>query len=90
MLNNIESINYGRVLEIMGMLSGSGFTKFDKKLNRLGYGGGYYDKLLSIYPDTLKIGFTFNERIIEDIPTENHDISMDYVFTNDKYYKSEI
>ena len=57
---------------------------------RLGRGGGYYDKLLNIYPDTLKIGLTFNERIIEDIPTDSHDIYMDYVFTNDKYYKSEI
>ena len=40
--------------------------------------------------DTLKIGITFNERIMQDLPTESHDISMDYVFTNDKYYKSEI
>ena len=58
--------------------------------NRLGRGGGYYDKLLCMYPNTLKIGLTFNERIIKDIPIENHDISMDYVFTNDNYYKSEI
>ena len=57
---------------------------------RLGRGGGYYDKLLCMYPNTLKIGLTFNERIIKDIPIENHDILMDYVFTNDKYYKSEI
>ena len=69
------------------LVPGIAFTTSGK---RLGRGGGYYDKLLSIYPETLKIGITFNERLIDDIPTESHDISMDYVFTNDKYYKSEI
>jgi 5-formyltetrahydrofolate cyclo-ligase len=27
---------------------------------------------------------------LKDIPTENHDILLNYVFTNDKYYKSWI
>ena len=63
---------------------------FTNNGKRLGRGGGYYDKLLCMYPNTLKIGLTVNERLIEDIPTESHDISMDYVFTNDKYYKSKI
>ena len=69
------------------IIPGMAFTTSGK---RLGRGGGYYDKLLCMYPNTLKIGLTFNERIIKDIPIENHDISMDYVFTNDNYYKSEI
>ena len=57
---------------------------------RLGRGGGYYDRLFSKYPDTLKIGLTSNERILQDIPIEDHDFFMNYVFTNDKYYKSDI
>ena len=69
------------------IIPGMAFTTSGK---RLGRGGGYYDKLLCMYPNTLKIGLTFNERIIKDIPIENHDISMDYVFTNDNYYKSDI
>ena len=69
------------------IIPGMAFTTSGK---RLGRGGGYYDNLLSMYPNTLKIGLTFNERIIQDIPIENHDISMDYVFTNDNYYKSDI
>ena len=87
-LNILEPENPIKISEVdVFLVPGMAFTTSGK---RLGRGGGYYDKLLSIYPDTLKIGFTFNERIIEDIPTESHDISMDYVFTNDKYYKSEI
>ena len=87
-MNILEPENPIKISEVdVFLVPGMAFTTSGK---RLGRGGGYYDKLLSKYHDTLKIGLTFNERIIEDIPTENHDISMDYVFTNDKYYKSEI
>ena len=87
-LNILEPENPIKVSEVdVFLVPGMAFTTSGK---RLGRGGGYYDKLLSKYPDTLKIGITFNERIMQDLPTESHDISMDYVFTNDKYYKSDI
>ena len=87
-LNILEPENPIKIKEVdVFLVPGVAFTASGK---RLGRGGGYYDKLLSKYPDTLKIGITFNERILQDLPTESHDISMDYVFTNDKYYKSEI
>ena len=87
-LNILEPENPIKIKEVdVFLVPVLAFTASGK---RLGRGGGYYDKLLSKYPDTLKIGITFNERIMQDLPTESHDISMDYVFTNDKYYKSEI
>ena len=87
-LNILEPENPIKIKEVdVFLIPGVAFTASGK---RLGRGGGYYDKLLSKYPDTLKIGITYNERIMQDLPTESHDISMDYVFTNDKYYKSEI
>ena len=87
-LNILEPENPIKIKEVdVFLVPGVAFTASGK---RLGRGGGYYDKLLSKYPDTLKIGITFNERIMQDLPTESHDISMDYVFTNDKYYKSEV
>ena len=87
-LNILEPENPIKIKEVdVFLVPGVAFTASGK---RLGRGGGYYDKLLSKYPDTLKIGITFNERIMQDLPTESHDISMDYVFTNDKYYKSDI
>tara|TARA_B100001250_G_scaffold73808_1_gene60291 strand:+ start:673 stop:1176 length:504 start_codon:yes stop_codon:yes gene_type:complete len=67
------------------LIPGLAFTVDGK---RLGRGGGFYDKLLKIYPNSLKIGLTSNDRILNDIPTEDHDIFINYVFTNDKYYKS--
>ena len=87
-LNILEPENPIKIKEVdVFLVPGVAFTASGK---RLGRGGGYYDKLLSKYPDTLKIGITFNERIMQDLPTESHDISMDYVFTIDKYYKSDI
>ena len=67
------------------LIPGLAFTTDGK---RLGRGGGFYDQMLKFYPKSLKIGITSNERVLQDIPIEDHDILLDYVFTNDKYYKS--
>tara|TARA_B100000427_G_scaffold300929_1_gene283732 strand:+ start:706 stop:1209 length:504 start_codon:yes stop_codon:yes gene_type:complete len=67
------------------LIPGLAFTVDGK---RLGRGGGLYDQMLKFYPKSLKIGLTSNDRILNDIPTEDHDILLNYVFTNDKYYKS--
>ena len=53
---------------------------FDKSNNRLGYGGGYYDKYLSNL-DIYKIGICYSCFLINKIDTENHDIKMDLVIT---------
>lgn len=69
------------------LIPGIAFTVDGK---RLGRGGGFYDQMLKLYPNSLKIGLTSNDRLLKHIPTEDHDIFLNYVFTNDKYYKSGI
>ncbi|HIA92173.1 TPA: 5-formyltetrahydrofolate cyclo-ligase [Candidatus Saccharibacteria bacterium] len=59
---------------------------FDKQLNRLGYGGGYYDRFLKHYPDAIKIGIAFDEDKVEVIPTEDHDVQLDFVVTDQAVY----
>jgi 5-formyltetrahydrofolate cyclo-ligase len=55
---------------------------FDKKGNRLGFGGGYYDKFLKKLPkNSLKIALAFSSQIVKSVPSEKHDIKMDYVIT---------
>ena len=56
---------------------------FDKNGNRLGYGKGYYDKFLSKYPGVVKIGFCSACCFFEEIPYEETDIKMDYIFIDD-------
>ncbi|MBQ7084058.1 MAG: 5-formyltetrahydrofolate cyclo-ligase [Anaerotignum sp.] len=55
---------------------------FDKKKNRIGYGGGYYDTYFEKYRGYRKIGIAFSEQISEtDIPTEVYDIPLDDIVT---------
>jgi len=50
---------------------------------RLGYGGGYYDQLLSMESlNAYTIGFCFKFQIIKDLPTEAHDKKVDHIITD--------
>ena len=58
---------------------------FDKNLNRLGYGGGYYDRLikkLSKKKDIIKIGLAFSFQEIDKVPINAYDQKLDYILTN--------
>jgi 5-formyltetrahydrofolate cyclo-ligase len=54
---------------------------FDAAGNRLGYGGGYYDKLLARQPGAQKIALCLEAYRLPTIPAEAHDISLDAVVT---------
>jgi len=55
---------------------------FDRSCWRLGYGGGYYDRLLPLLrPDCARIGVAYDEQVIETIPAEEHDVRLDAVVT---------
>ena len=60
---------------------------FDKNLHRLGRGGGYYDKSLQKFKNTIKIGFAYSIQKIKIVPIEKHDISMDAIITEKAIYK---
>ena len=58
---------------------------FDKKLNRLGYGGGYYDRLiekLTKKKKILKIGLGLSVQEINKVPINKYDQKLDYILTN--------
>ena len=58
---------------------------FDKNLNRLGYGGGYYDRLinrLSKKKKIIKIGLAISAQKIDRVPTNVYDQKLDYILTN--------
>lgn len=64
---------------------------FDIKGNRLGYGGGYYDRLLSYearQPANVEhiptVALAFEEQIEEEIPAEPHDIKIDMIVTDER------
>jgi 5-formyltetrahydrofolate cyclo-ligase len=56
---------------------------FDRTGARLGYGKGYYDGLLvQCSPHTICVGLCFAEQVVDVVPTQAHDISMDFIVTD--------
>jgi 5-formyltetrahydrofolate cyclo-ligase len=56
---------------------------YDEKGNRVGYGGGYYDRLLSGLLKTVPIvAPAYEEQIVESIPAEPHDIKVSVIVTD--------
>lgn len=61
---------------------------FDLNGNRIGYGGGYYDRYLdSIKEINNKVVLAYDLQIVDFIKSETHDISFDYIITNTKFRK---
>jgi 5-formyltetrahydrofolate cyclo-ligase len=54
---------------------------FDDTGGRLGRGGGYYDTTLATAPAALRVGWAFDEQLVEGIPMLPHDAPMDWVVT---------
>ena len=57
---------------------------FDKNLNRIGYGGGYYDRYLKKIKKIKKvitIGFAYSFQKVKKISINKHDIKLNFVIT---------
>lgn len=54
---------------------------YDKKGNRVGYGKGYYDKFLSNFPLSKKIGLSFFNPINKITDISDWDLTLDYIIT---------
>ena len=58
---------------------------FDKDRNRIGYGGGFYDryiKKLKRKKKILTIGLANSFQKVKKIPVTKHDIQLDFIVTN--------
>ena len=58
---------------------------FDNRLNRIGYGKGYYDrslrKISKIKKNAISLGIAYSFQKCKKIPVNNHDFKLDYIFT---------
>jgi 5-formyltetrahydrofolate cyclo-ligase len=58
-------------------------TAFTILGGRLGQGGGWYDRFLGRVSDRcVTIGVCFDPQVVDDLPTEPHDVSLDIVVTD--------
>ncbi|MFN1833975.1 5-formyltetrahydrofolate cyclo-ligase [Balneola sp. MJW-20] len=56
--------------------------------NRLGYGKGFYDRFLK-KTRAIKVGLVFDNFIFSEIPTDEHDQSLDYLITEKSVIKTK-
>lgn len=59
---------------------------FDMAGFRLGYGKGFYDKFLSNKRQLSTMALAFACQIVEELPSEPHDIKMDKIVTEEIIY----
>ena len=52
---------------------------FDSKGNRMGYGGGFYDKFLANEPQHPTVALCYEFQMVESIPTDDYDIPVNCV-----------
>ncbi len=56
---------------------------FDKDLNRVGFGKGYYDRFLKdVSPYCIKVGVAYHFQKVKRIKTEEHDVKLDVIVTD--------
>ena len=79
----LEPNNLGK--EIIPDLIMVPLVAFDKKLNRIGYGKGYYDrslqKISKIKKKIITLGIAYSFQKCANIPTNKYDFKLNYVFT---------
>lgn len=57
---------------------------FTKDGGRLGYGGGYYDRLFErLSEDVLRIGVAYAAQVADWLPLQSHDVRMHFVVTEE-------
>ena len=58
---------------------------FDKNLNRIGYGKGYYDrslkKISKIKKNSITLGIAYSFQKCNSVPINKFDFKLDYIFT---------
>jgi len=60
---------------------------YDENLNRIGYGGGFYDRYINKikkYKKVVTIGLAYSFQMVKKISTNKYDIKLDFIITEKK------
>jgi 5-formyltetrahydrofolate cyclo-ligase len=58
---------------------------YDGAGRRLGYGGGYYDRLLPLVPPgAARVAGAFDAQLVERVPSAPHDLTVDTIVTDSR------
>ena len=59
---------------------------FTERGERVGQGGGFYDRWLAAHPDALAIGLAWDVQLVDELPVEPHDRPLAAVITPTRIY----
>ena len=54
---------------------------FDRGMNRLGQGGGYYDRAFARYPEALRVGIAWSAQELDMVPADPWDLPLHAILT---------
>ena len=60
---------------------------FDTNRNRVGYGGGYYDRYLESHPQLHTLALAFDMQVLFEVPSEKQDIKPQLLVTETNIYQ---
>ncbi|MDA8937109.1 5-formyltetrahydrofolate cyclo-ligase, partial [Candidatus Pelagibacter sp.] len=63
---------------------------YDNNLNRLGYGGGFYDRYIEKiekFKKIIKIGLAFSYQKLKNVPINQNDKKLDFIITEKEILK---
>ncbi|MBS0236014.1 MAG: 5-formyltetrahydrofolate cyclo-ligase [Proteobacteria bacterium] len=61
---------------------------FDRECHRIGYGGGYYDRIGLRYPNAKRIGLAYEVQMVPEVPREAWDMQLDMIITENEIITS--
>ena len=77
--------------EIMPDLILVPLVAFDKKLNRIGYGGGYYDRTFAKFKDLkhsfVSVAVAYDDQRVDNVVHNKYDEKIDYIMTEKTIYQ---
>ena len=81
---NIDALGYEPSSTIANLANKKGIKTFDKFFNRVGYGGGFYDRYIKKLKKRKKIvtiGLAYSFQKVKKIPINHTDIKLDFIIT---------
>ena len=76
----LEPASYQAPVDEPGFILIPGLA-FDREGNRLGYGGGFYDRYLQKHSGFTSAALAYEFQIADRIPRQEHDQTVDYIVT---------
>ena len=63
---------------------------FDAALNRIGQGGGHYDRYLAAHPDAIRIGLAWEGQRVDSIAPQPWDVALDAILTETDFHVKDL